>query len=84
MTEREKLMRKIQQSAFAAHECALYLDNHPDNKKALARHNAASKALSEYTAEYEAAYGTLTEYSIPGGNGWSWVSGAWPWQNTEE
>lgn len=80
MNEKEKLIRKIQESAFVAHECALYLDNHPKNKLALARHKKASEALFEYRAEYEKLYGSLSEYTAEDLNRWNWASGSWPWQ----
>lgn len=80
MNDKEKLTRKIQESAFVAHECALYLDNHPGNRAALSRQKKAAKALSEYRAEYEERFGSLSEYAVSDGNRWNWTSGSWPWQ----
>ncbi len=84
MTERQKLMRKIQESAFVSHECVLYLDNHPNCKKALAKHAEATRQLEEYTKKYETAYGPLTASAANQNNGWSWTKGPWPWQCTED
>lgn len=84
MTEQQKLMQKIRQSAFAAHECVLYLDNHPGCRKALERHAEAVRALEEYTKKYESSYGALTANSANKNNGWSWTKGPWPWQCTED
>ena len=36
---------------FTAHECALYLDCHPDNRQALERHARAIKAMNEAVEE---------------------------------
>ena len=80
---KETLMRKIQMYGFTAHECALYLDCHPDNKQALAKHESAIKEMKAAVAQYESLYGPLTTENA-GGNYWNWVKGAWPWQNKED
>ncbi|MBQ1206368.1 MAG: spore coat protein CotJB [Clostridia bacterium] len=77
------LMRRIQMYGFTAHECALYLDCHPDNRQALERHARAIKAMNEAVEQYEGLYGPLTS-NAAGGQSWNWVKGAWPWQNKEE
>ena len=71
--KKEALMRNIQRSAFAAHECVLYLDGHPENKKALEYHRRAVEALNGYTAEYERLYG---RHFCPGTCGQPFFSGA--------
>lgn len=81
---RENLMRKVQMYAFVAHECALYLDCHPNNRKALEKHSEAVKALNNAVEEYENMYGPLTANSAKGKGGWSWIAGKWPWQNGDE
>ncbi|MBO4278123.1 MAG: spore coat protein CotJB [Clostridia bacterium] len=83
--QKDALMRRIQEARFAAHECALYLDGHPGNRKALNMHRAFTKTAAELTAQYESRFGPLTADSASGGNGvWLWVAGGWPWRNTEE
>lgn len=79
---RESLLRRVQMYAFAAHECALYLNCHPNNRKALEKHAAAVKSLDEAVKQYEGMYGPLTAKSA-GGQSWNWVKGRWPWQNYE-
>ena len=81
---RESLMRKIQMYAFTAHECALYLDCHPDNQQALNKHARAVKSMKEAVEQYEGLYGPLTKESAGGGDYWNWVKGKWPWQNQED
>lgn len=78
---RSNLMHKIQMYAFTAHECALYLDCHPNNRNALKKHSEAVKMLNEAVETYEGLYGPLTAKAATGENGWSWVKGTWPWQN---
>ena len=50
---RESLMRKIQMYAFAAHECALYLDCHPNNRQALEKHRQSTEKMREYVAQFQ-------------------------------
>lgn len=84
--KRESLMHRIQMYCFTAHECALYLDCHPENRKAMEKHAQAVKKMNEAVAQYEEMYGPLTANSATMDGkkaGWSWVSGNWPWQITE-
>lgn len=84
--KRESLMKKIQMYAFVAHECTLYLDGHPNNRKALEKHANAVKMMNEAVAQYEEMYGPLTANSSAANQkgGWAWVSGKWPWQVKED
>ncbi len=77
---KDALMKKVQQYAFVAHECVLYLDGHPNNKQALKKHSEAVKAMKEAVAQYEGMYGPLTADNA-GGVDWNWVKTPWPWQN---
>ena len=80
---RESLMKKVQVAAFVEHECALYLDCHPTNKRALERHAEAVAELNSAVSQYESLYGPLTTKTA-GGLDWNWVRGSWPWQNYED
>ncbi|MBR4278986.1 MAG: spore coat protein CotJB [Clostridia bacterium] len=80
---RETLLKKVQMYAFAAHETALYLDGHPNNRQALSKFSEWTKLKNEAVAEYERTYGPLTIDSGVGNNGWDWIRGKWPWQNYE-
>ncbi|MBP5155202.1 MAG: spore coat protein CotJB [Clostridia bacterium] len=83
--QKDALMRRIQEACFAAHECALYLDGHPGSRRALSMHAAFTKTANELKAQYESRFGPLTADSASRrGDGWTWIRGAWPWQNTEE
>ena len=85
MTDNRKntLMKQIQMYCFTAHECALYLDCHPNNKQALNRFAKANEMLKEATAQYEGLYGPIT-VSSAGDKDWNWTNGNWPWQNKED
>ena len=82
--KQETLLKKVQMYAFIAHECVLYLDCHPQNRKALEKHKKAVNELNKAVEEYENMYGPLTANAARGNGGWSWVVGKWPWQNYED
>jgi spore coat protein JB len=77
----ENMLLKIQELEFAAVDLNLYLDNHPDNKNALADYNVITRELIELKKIYEAENGPFanfgcSESSYP----WAWVSEPWPWE----
>ena len=84
--QKDALIQRLREVCFAAHECALYLDCHPDDRKALALHAEYAKAEKDLTAEYEQNFGPLTASAAGarGTRGWSWIEGKWPWQNRED
>ncbi|MBO5047412.1 MAG: spore coat protein CotJB [Clostridia bacterium] len=80
MTERDRLLRRIQAEDFALYETVLYLDGHPQCKRALAqyhKHKNNAKALRE---EFEGKYGPLTIYGNQSDCDWHWVTKPWPWE----
>ena len=81
--DRRELMMKIQAHSFAKTEAELYLDAHPDAMPALDYYKGVCKALMALTEEYEAKYGPITAASVTGDR-WTWIDGAWPWQNEED
>lgn len=75
-----KMIRNIQQLAFAVHETVLYLDSHPKCKNALSYYHKQNEALQYAIKDYEQNYGPLTQYSVSTDNEWTWASGPWPWE----
>ncbi len=61
---REKLLRKIMEYKFYVNDLTLYLDTHPNDKKALGLHNDYVKKLEEVTKEFEKMYGPLTVETV--------------------
>lgn len=81
MTDRENLMRKIQSYMFAAEDFVLYLDTHPDDKRAIEMHSALVKKAKEAVYEYEQEYGPLSTNSAWGcKDKWDWIESPWPWE----
>ncbi len=81
MDSREKLMRKMMEYDFVVNELVLFLDTHPDNVKALRRHEEMAKKAAAVRAEYEAAYGPVTPSMPAKGDQWAWIDNPWPWDN---
>ena len=85
MTDRARLLRQVQNHAFALNEAALYLDGHTDNEKALAYFDKQRELWMQAVADYEEAFGPLTQNSkaSTAGGSWSWVDGPWPWEGED-
>lgn len=75
---REKLLRKVMEYKFYVNDLTLYLDTHPNDKKALALHNDYVEKLEEVTKEFEKMYGPLTVEIVM--ESWEWAQNLWPWQ----
>lgn len=75
---RQKLLRKIMEYKFYINDLALYLDTHPNDRKALALHNEYVPKLDEVTKEFEKMYGPLTIETVM--ESWEWAQDLWPWQ----
>lgn len=84
MTDRQRLMRKIQICDFALFEAALFLDTHKTDKDALDyyhKHRNESIALRE---EYNKNYGPLTLSENMSKDVWQWAEGPWPWEYSSD
>ena len=53
METREELLRKVMEYKFAVNDLALYLDTHPNDRRALQMHNMHVEELKEKMKEYE-------------------------------
>lgn len=83
MTDREKMLRRIQIGKFVQWELHIFLDTNPDNREALERLEIETKKNQKLVEEFECKYGPLRE---PTGdnNRFLWISSPWPWENEEE
>ena len=80
MDNRNTLMRRIQERAFAKDETALYLNTHPECQAALGYFREVLEMLDGAMSEYQNKYGPI--YAESGAHEtWTWAEGAWPWQN---
>ncbi len=83
MTERERMLRRIQATQFALWELHVYRDTHPTCREAAAKYKDTEARLKERRAQYEEKYGPLDERTETG-NRWAWIRNPWPWQLEEE
>lgn len=81
---RSELLKKIREYEFAAVDLNLYLDNHPNNGKAVENYNAISKELMSLKRLYEMKFGVLTNFGYARSQcPWTWVDEPWPWESGE-
>lgn len=76
----EAMMHEIQKYTFAAHDLNLYLDNNPDDARAIELFNEYQKMAKEAIQNYEKEFGPISLSSnkldtVP----WGWHKTNWPW-----
>ncbi len=74
------LLRKMQTVDFALQEANLFLDTHPNCKKALAYYEMYRKLRCELHEEYKHKYGPITRNDVMNADTWTWIDGPWPWE----
>ena len=79
MTERQHLMKKLMAERFATIETAIFLDTHPQDKKALKAFKEYSENTRKLKDEYENKFGALTAENAATDNSWTWICDPWPW-----
>lgn len=82
MDERAMLMNKIKKYDFALKELNLYLDTHPDCRRALAlfdKYRTVKKAAEE---EYVSRFGPIVPEQNSNNEHWTWIDDPWPWERS--
>ncbi len=79
-SEKMEMLVNIGQMGFASHELNLYLDNYPNNRKALDLFNKYSNMTNKLIKEYENKYGPLTVGEINEDVPFNWENEKWPWE----
>ncbi len=75
---REKMIEEIKQCKFTINELALYLDTHPNDRRALMMHREQCNRYRRLIDQYQKMYGPLTiMYPC---NKWKWIEEPWPWE----
>lgn len=77
---KSSLLQSIRAARFSMLECALFLDTHPHNTKALEKFEAFRRRANELTKQYEDKYGPLTLTGDFGNGGFDWINDPWPWE----
>lgn len=83
MTEKQRLMRKVQSTSFALVEANLYLDSHPTCRSGLEYFRKHKEEHEKAVKEYEEKYGPLTAASSDSQKRWDWVVTPFPWERGE-
>lgn len=80
--KKEELLQNIRCYEFGINELALYLDTHPEDKKALCLHKKYCNELKTLKDMYQKVYGPLTiNYPC---NKWRWLEEPWPWEGGDK
>ena len=81
MEKREELMKKIKALDFSIIELGLYLDTHPNDRRALCLHREYANEVKDLKDKYQRKYGPLTiNYPC---NKWRWIEEPWPWEGSD-
>lgn len=80
MNAREKCLKQLSAIQFTLWELHLYLDTHPDDCDAKARHKKYTAVYNEEKEKFEEKFGPL---SAKTGNACDWLRDPWPWDNEE-
>lgn len=77
---RDRLLRNVQAASFAVDEARLYLDTHPNDKKAQIYFDKYNEARKKAMQEFEEQYGPLLTDDIEATkSGWTWINDPFPW-----
>ncbi len=74
----EELMRAIMEADFFAVDLKLYLDTHPNDKRALEMFREACRQYKACKAAFEDSYWPLTACAAGEDGCWNWPDGVWP------
>ncbi len=79
-SEKDALMRRIDQASFAMDDVLLYLDTHPTDQEALKYYHYVAGLRKEALETWQAQYGPLLVDSVKNTDRWTWVTEKWPWE----
>lgn len=74
----DELLRAIAEASFFAQDLKLYLDTHPDDKRAVEMYTEACRQYKACKAAFEDGYYPLTACSAGRDGCWDWPEGVWP------
>lgn len=83
LSDKQKLMRKIQAQSFVLVDVSLYLDSHPNCKNALDFYHKHKAIKEKLIKEYERNYGPFTAMGVEDTDKWTWSTTAFPWERGE-
>ena len=67
--------------SFAALDCAMFLDTHPESKEALEYFEYYKNARKQAIKEYSSRFSPLNLDTVPKDTEfWAWANKPWPWE----
>jgi len=78
-----KLLNRLRELNFALLETNLYLDGHPNNRKALEYYKKVKAARDIAYEDYVKNCGPMFAVDVRQ-DYWSWINDPWPWQTEGE
>ena len=82
MNDKKMLLSKIKKYDFALKELNLYLDTHPECRRALTMFKKYSELRINAIDEYERRFGPLTPDRSVSVERWTWIDDPWPWERS--
>lgn len=76
----QTLMAKIKQYDFTLKELNLYLDTHPDCRRALEMFRKYRKLREDAVKEYNERFGPITPEQVLNTQRWTWIDDPFPWE----
>ena len=80
MREREQLLRDIGMAGFVVTELVLYLDTHPDDRRAMEYFNHYNRIKMQMEREFSQKYFPLTTGLADCSKEWRWGMAPLPWE----
>jgi len=80
MMDNSSLLNKVRSYHFAALDLLLYLDTHPDDKKAFAMFRDTVAKAKQLKKEYEQNCRPLSAFSAAKFDEFRWLESPWPWE----
>lgn len=84
LNQQAKMLTTLDALDFAAHDIALYLDLHPEDRDMIQLYNSYRIQANELRENYEKEYGPiLASSNATNKYPWDWNNKPWPWENKE-
>ncbi|MCC8161167.1 MAG: spore coat protein CotJB [Oscillospiraceae bacterium] len=77
---RTEALKQIQCYNFAAYDMLLYLDTHPEDKKAFKMFGELVKKMKALKCKYEEEFGPLSQFAAASQDSFNWLDNPWPWE----
>ncbi len=80
MSERQRLLKRLQVCEFTLDDVRLYLDSHPCDRAALEYYKKHLEMRNKAYQDYIEKFGPLMANDCINTEKWTWVEEPWPWE----